>query len=186
MPRGSNPSTPMNLELKALLFSLFWRLLPTAILFLVGTSVLLAAGPAGAFIGFGFYLLAAILLTFPLATLLANAWNNLIWSGSYYDRPQPMYGIPQSRRAKGQLEDALIEYEKIAAAYPNEVRPWLDMVAIAIEDLKDLNRARDIFERGIAVLKNPNDRDLLAQTYADIRTRLDPRPPRPPLHLHSG
>ncbi len=176
----------MNTELKALLFSLLWRLLPAAILFLVGTSVLLAAGPAGAFIGFGFYLIAAILLAFPLATLLANAWNNLIWSRSYYDRPQPMYGIPQSRRAKGLPEEALAEYEKIAAAYPNEVRPWLDMVAIAIEDLKDLNRARDIFERGIAVLKNPDDRGLLAQTYSEIRTRLDPRPPRPPLPLHPG
>lgn len=174
----------MNAELKSLLFSLLWRLLPSGILFLIGTSVLLAAGPAGAFIGFGFYLIAAILLAFPLATLLANAWNNLIWSRSYYDRPQPMYGIPQSRRAKGHLEEALAEYEKIAAAYPNEVRPWHEMVAIAIEDLRDPDRARDIFERGVAALKNPDARDRLAQTYSEIRTRLDTPPPRPPLPLH--
>ncbi len=176
----------MNEELKALWVGLLWRLLPSGILFLVGTSVLLAAGPAGAFIGFGFYLIASILLAFPFATLLANAWSNLIWSKSYYDRPQPMYGIPQSRRAKGLPEEALAEYQKIADAFPDETRPWHEMVAIAIEDLKDLNRAQAIFERGVAVLKNPNDRDLLAQTYADIRTRLDTPPPRPPLHLHSG
>lgn len=95
-----------------------------------------------------------------------------------------MYGIPQSRRAKGHLEEALAEYEKIAAAYPNEVRPWHEMVAIAIEDLRDPDRARYIFERGVAVLKNPNDRDRLAQTYSEIRTRLDTPPPRPPLPLH--
>jgi tetratricopeptide (TPR) repeat protein len=174
----------MNDERKALLFSLLWHLLPAAILFLIGTSVLLAAGPAGAFVGFAFYLVASILLAFPLATLLANAWNNLIWSRSYYDRPQPMYGIPQSRRIKGLPEEALAEYEKILAAHPNELRPWLDMIAIAIEDLKAPDRAQDIFERGVAFLKNPDDRDLLARTYSDIRTRLDVRPPRPPLPFH--
>ena len=173
----------MNAEFKALLFSLLWRFLPAGALFLLGTAILLAYGPVG---GFGLYLAASILLAFPLANLLANAWNNLLWSRSFNERPQPMYGIPQSRRIKGLPEEAIAEYEKILAAHPSELRPWLDMIAIAIEDLKAPNLAQDLFERGVAFLKNPDDRDILAQTYAAIRTRLDVRPPRPPLHLHSG
>jgi tetratricopeptide (TPR) repeat protein len=174
----------MNVLLKDLLLSLLWRLLPAIALILLGTSILLAEGPTGAFIGFGCYLAAAMVLAFPLANLLAAAWDRFIWSKTYYDKPQPMYGIPQSRRAKGLPEEALAEYEKILATHPDEVRPWLDMLTIAIEDLKELSRAQDIFERGVAFLKNPDDRDLLAKTYAEIRTRLDVPPPRPPLHLH--
>ena len=55
---------------------------------------------------------------------------------------------------------------------------------LAIHDLHDAARAQALFERGVAALKNPSDRDLLAKTYSEARTRLDVRPPRPPLHLH--
>lgn len=168
----------MNAELKGLLFSLLWRLLLAGALLLLGTAILLATGPAGAFIGFFLFLIAAILLAFPLANLLASAWDRFIWSRSYYDRPQPMYGIPQSRRAKGHLEEALAEYEKIAAAYPKEVRPWLDMIDLAIHDLRDARRAYLVYHQGLAHLKKAQDRDLLAQVYAEALTRLDARPPR--------
>jgi tetratricopeptide (TPR) repeat protein len=174
----------MNYELKDLLRSLFLRLILASIVFLLGTIILLTQGPAGAFIGYFLFLIASIILAFPLAGLGATLWNHLIWPKLYYDKPQPMYGIPQSRRAKGQLEEALAEYEKIAAAFPKEVRPWLEMLAVAIHDLKDAERAQAIFERGIALLKNADDKDLLARTYTETRTRLNIRPPHPPIRLH--
>ena len=168
--------------------ALLRRGLPAGAGFAVGTWILLGAGESGnvlqMLLGFAFFLVAAILLSGPAARLLAEPMGSLFWPRRYSDRPQPMYGIPQARRAKGQLEEALAEYEKIAAAHPDEVRPWLDMIDLAIHDLHDAARAQALFERGVAALKNPDDRDLLAKTYAEIRTRLDVRPPRPPLHLH--
>ena len=153
---------------KQLLPALLTRAILPGALFAVGTGMLLgAADVAQMLLGFLLFLVAAILVSGPLARGLAEPAGNLFWPRRYYDRPQPMYGIPQSRRAKGQLEDALIEYEKIAAAYPNEVRPWLDMVAIAIEDLKDLNRARDIFERGIAQIFE-EEKQILAKLAAAL------------------
>ena len=174
----------MNAEWKALLFSLLWRLFVAGILILLGTSILLSAGPAGALIGFGLLLAASIVLAVPIANLIATAFDCFLWSKSYYDRPQPIYGIPQSRRAKGLPEEALAEYQKIADAFPGEVRPWHEMVAIAIEDLKNVNRAQALFERGVAALNIPDDRARPAETYTQIRTRLDTLPPRPPLPLH--
>ena len=84
----------MNEELKSLLFPLLWRLLPSGAFFLLGTAILLATGPAGALLGFGLFLIASILLAFPLADLAAAACDRFLWSKSYYDRPQPIYGIP--------------------------------------------------------------------------------------------
>ena len=119
--------------------------------------------------------------TNALARGLAEPTGNLFWPRRYYDKPQPMYGIPQSRRAKGQLEEALAEYEKIAAAHPDEIRPFVEMIDLAIHDLRDADRANAIFQNGLARLKNPDDKDRLAQAYAETRTRLDVRPPQPPI-----
>ena len=174
----------MNAELKDFLFSILWRVLLAGMLLMLGTAILIAAGPAGALVGFGLFLAASIVLAIPIATMIASAFDRFLWSKSYYDKPQPMYGIPQSRRAKGQLEEALAEYEKIAAAHPDEVRPWLEMIDLAVHDLKDARRANAIFQMGIARLKKPADQDALAQVYAEVLTRLDVRPQRPPLPLH--
>ncbi len=166
----------MNAEFKALLFSLLWRLLPAGVLFLLGTAILLAYGPFGGFLGFGLYLIASIILAFPLATLLVTAWGNLFWSISYFEKPQPMYGIPQSRRVKGLPEEALAEYEKILAQFPEEVRPHLAMIEIALLDLRDPARAHALYLRALDRLKNPADQAVLETIYSETLTRLDSKP----------
>ena len=176
----------MNAEFKALLHTLLWRLLPAGALFLLGTAILLAYGPFGGFLGFGLYLVASIILAFPLANLAATVLSNLFWSISYFDKPQPIYGIPQSRRVKGLPEDALAEYEKILAQFPDEVRPHLDMIEIALLDLRDPARARALYLRALDRLKNPADKAALETIYSETLTRLDPKPDHPPLHFHPG
>ena len=169
-------------EYQQLLASLLKRAIFPGTLFAVGTWILLGAGNiAQMLLGLFLFLVAAILISGPLARLLAEPTGNLFWPRKYYDKPQPMYGIPQARRAKGQLEEALAEYEKIAAAHPDEVRPYLEMIDVAIHDLRDADRANAIFQSGLARLKNADDKDRLAQAYAETRTRLDVRPPHPPI-----
>ena len=171
--------------MRAILAVLFKRFLPGAVAFALGIGVLLGAGNAAQMLlGFLFFLVASIFVAGPIAQWLAAPMGSLFWPRKYYARPQPMYGIPQARRAKGQLEEALAEYENIAAAHPDEVRPWLDMIDLAVHDLKDARRANAIFQTGIARLNKPADQDALAQVYAEVLTRLDVRPQRPPLHIH--
>ena len=167
---------------KQLLPALLTRAILPGALFAVGTGMLLgAADVAQMLLGFLLFLVAAILVSGPLARGLAEPTGNLFWPRRYYDKPQPMYGIPQSRRAKGQLEEALAEYEKIAAAHPDEIRPFVEMIDLAIHDLRDADRANAIFQNGLARLAKADDKDRLAQAYAETRTRLDVRPPQPPI-----
>ncbi len=152
--------------------------LPALVALSLGIGVLLGAGDvAQMLLGFFLFLVAAVFAAGPIARGLAEPMGSLFWPKRYYDKPQPMYGIPQSRRAKGQLEEALAEYEKIAAAHPDEVRPWLEMIDLAVHDLRDARRANLLFQAGIARLKKADDRDLLARAYAATLTRLDVRPP---------
>ena len=175
----------MNMDLRAILAIVFKRFLPALVAMALGIGVLLGAGSVlQMLLGFLFFLVAAIFVAGPIAQWLAEPMGSLFWPRKYYAKPQPMYGIPQSRRAKGQLEEALAEYEKIAAAHPDEVRPWLEMIDLAVHDLKDASRANAIFQTGIARLKKPQHQDALAIVYSETLSRLDPHPQRPPLHLH--
>ena len=67
----------MNAEWKPLLFSLLGRLFAAGVLILLGTSILLSAGPAGALIGLGLLLAASIVLAVPIANLIATEAREL-------------------------------------------------------------------------------------------------------------
>lgn len=176
----------MNLVLKSLLWGLFRRIFPAAAALTAGSVLLMRAAEGQTFdliLGLACCVVGALCLAVPLAELGALLWDRLIWSKSYYDKPQPMYGIPQAQRAKGRFGEALAEYETILAAHPGEVRPHLAMVEIALVDLRDPALAHALYERGRERLKNEADREALARVYAETLTRLDPKPAAPRLEI---
>jgi tetratricopeptide (TPR) repeat protein len=156
---------------------------PIAVLFLlIGILILFRAGGdllqafAMSLLGCASIIVAAIILAFPLARLIAESSGNLFWPGTQFFRPQPVYGIPQSKRAKGMYEEAIAGFDKIAQDYPDEVKPYIEMIDITIVNLKDPDRASAIYERGLSLLKKDEDREALARMYGAIRTRLNARP----------
>lgn len=163
---------------------IFWSLFKRSLLGipLVVFGYLVLCSPAGGALqsyaggAFGcvFIICGAIVLAFPLARLLAEPWGNWFWPGDRYDRPQPMYGIPQSRRAKGLYKEALAGYEEILKEHPGERRAYVEMIEIAVVNLNDANRANVIFRRGMDALEKEDDKAALAQMYSAIRSRLKP------------
>ena len=115
-----------------------------------------------------------------MAELFAEPTGNLFWPSAQYDRPQPAYSIPQSKRARGLYEETIAGFEKIAEEYPGEIQPYVEMIEIAIVNLHDPERAKAIFHRGIDVLKKDEDRETLARMYGVIRTLLNSRPDKQP------
>jgi len=120
-------------------------------------------------------LIAAVILAQPVARLLAEPFGKLFWSAAEFDRPQPMYSISAAKRKKGLYEEAMAGFEEIARKYPRELKPYIDMIDIAIVDLHDGERANAIYQRGIARLKRTEDKEALAKMYRAIRSRLDRR-----------
>ncbi len=118
-------------------------------------------------------ILGAIILAFPLARLVAEPGGNLYWPGKELDRPQPMYSIPQAKRARGLFDEAMAGFQRIASEYPEEVKPYVEMIDIAVVDLRDKDMAAAIYRRGISVLKNDDDREALKRMYLGISSRLD-------------
>ncbi|MBU0714475.1 MAG: hypothetical protein KJ964_03835 [Verrucomicrobia bacterium] len=158
---------------------LFIRLLKRvilAILLFVAGFYLLHQGNLGLLvIGFAPIILGAVIVAFPLAELFAEPTGNLFWPSEHYDRPQPAYSIPQSKRTRGLYEEAMAGFEKIAEEYPQEVQPYVEMIDIAVVNLHDPQRANAIFHRGVSILKKDEDRETLVRMYRAIQTRLNSR-----------
>ncbi len=64
----------------------------------------------------------------------------------------------------------------IADEYPDEVKPYIEMIDIAIMDMQDADRANEIYRRGISLLKAQEDKESLASMYSAIRSRLESAP----------
>lgn len=85
----------------------------------------------------------------------------------------PLYSIPETKRTSGLYEEAIAGYAKIAADYPQEMRPYLEMMDIAIVELHDTERAEQIFQQARSIFTKPEDREILEKKYAWILECLD-------------
>lgn len=169
----------MNDEYKGILLAILRRAVPAALAMAIGVGILLGANDAfSMLLGFLFFFIAALFVAGPIARLLAEPVGGLLWPKKFYDKPRPMYGIPQSRRAKGLPEEAIAEYAQIAAEFPDEILPHIEMIDIALTELHDPERAEAYFQHGLVALKKPGDKELLEQVYAATRERQAPHPVR--------
>ena len=153
-----------------ILKSLAWRILLASPCFAIGvTGALSVLSPF-------FTVAGAIIVAMPLARLIAEPAGGLFLPTRRLSRKLPMYSIPQSRRAKGLYEEAMAGFEKIAQDYPGELEPYIEMIDIAILDLKDPDRASRIYQQGVSRLKKDGDKEALERMYTAIRSRLNARP----------
>jgi len=126
-----------------------------------------ALGPLSPF----FALFGCVLIAPDIAGYFSRFMGNILWRHRE-GKPQPLYSIPESLVAKGKYAEAEIEYEKIIQAFPDEVKPHVDMINIAIRWMNNGQLAEKLYQRGMSLLKNQADRDVLTEMYTSISTRL--------------
>lgn len=118
------------------------------------------------------FIVGACILAFPIAHAFSEPWGALYFSTRMPDGKTPMYGIPQSKRKKGEYEGAMAAYEAILAEYPTELRAYVEMMDLAVMDLRDVSRAERIYDRGLLAIQNEDDRRALSAMYQAISSRL--------------
>jgi hypothetical protein len=156
-----------------ILKSLGLRMLIAAPFFAIGWHLIAAAKNGWSsmphlFFAMACFVVSAIVVAPPIARLISEPMGSIYYSEKRYIQPPPMYGAPESLREKGRYEEAMSEYEKIAVQYPEEIKPYIEMMDIAIVDLKDRVRAKAIFKRGLSSLQDDSVRDILKIAYATV------------------
>lgn len=119
------------------------------------------------------FLTAAISIAPPVAQLIGEQAGKLFYSGEQFDRPQPMFSIPEGKRKSGYYQEAFDGFQKIADEYPQELKAYIEMIDIAIVDMKNKKLANSVFHQGIATLVEKQDRDSLAGMYKALSSRLE-------------
>lgn len=132
----------------------------------------LVSGFAMAIIAMGLILAGAVCLALPLSRLLSRGAGGLYFPDEKLDRPPPLYSRAEALAKMDRFDEAMAAYEAIARDYPDEVKPYIDMIEIAIRHYRDPERANRIFRQGIAALRNGDDRDTLSRMYRGIRSRI--------------
>jgi len=96
---------------------------------------------------------AAILLAKPLAGLIGDGLSGLFMPGERFDKPPPMYSIPEGRMAKEDYAGALEAYAELAAEHPAEIAPHLRMMEIQLRVYRDPEAARTIRDNALLSIK---------------------------------
>ena len=65
--------------------------------------------------------IAAILLAKPLAGFIGDWLGALFMPGERFDKPPPMYSIPEGRMAREDYAGALEAFAQLAAEHPEEI-----------------------------------------------------------------
>ncbi|MBI2441290.1 MAG: hypothetical protein HYV35_07970 [Lentisphaerae bacterium] len=125
----------------------------------------------GEWFGPFFVALGGILIAPDVAGYFSQFFGRLLWPKSKVE-PRPLYSIAEALAAKGNYEESEREYEKIIQEFPNEVKPHLALINIAIVRLNNAELAEQLYQRGMGLLKNSEARETLTRMYAAIRSRL--------------
>jgi hypothetical protein len=114
----------------------------------------------------------------PVVTLIAEPTGNMFYPGQRYDKRQPVFSVPQALRRKGEYAEALSMYQKLVEDDPRDIRPYIEMINIAIMDLNDVGLADSIVKRGGWSL-GYRDKQALKEMCAAIKSRQDVRSAKP-------
>jgi len=77
---------------------------------------------------------------------------------------------------RSQYEEAIAGYKQLAVDYPEEIQPYLALIEIAAIDLKDPERARGFYRRGMTLFTDPGRRDVLSRHFEAQLSRLTGKP----------
>lgn len=111
---------------------------------------------------------AAILLTIPLLEVIEHLAPGIYGSNQWRSRPKPTFSIARGLKKQEKFGEALEVLERLAREEPQETDIWLEMLEIALMDIKDRDIAESIYRDALSVLENQDSRTLIARFYTNI------------------
>ncbi|MCD4654096.1 hypothetical protein K8T06_09180 [bacterium] len=112
----------------------------------------------------------AIGLAFPFVELFTHFFPDVFFPYRWRDKPQPTFSIVRGLKTQKKYEEAMQELNKMTEEDPQEVDIWLEMLEIALMDLRDKTIAGEVYRDALSVLENQKSRDIVKRFYKNIVT----------------
>ena len=113
----------------------------------------------------GLVIIIALFFNKPITDIISQSFVDFLFGYNRIRPPEPRYGIPEFQQEWGHFEESILEYEKITINFPEELKPWSNMLEIVMLKLKDPKRGTEIYHKGIAKLKDEENRKELTIIY---------------------
>ena len=123
------------------------------------------------FAGLACILAAALVVAKPLAALVAEPVLSLFFP-RHRARHEPAYSRADAIRLRGRYEDAIAAYQDIADEFPNELRPYVAMMEIALQNLGDAEFGDAIVKRGLTLLRDDPQRHELLRRRDAVKAKM--------------
>lgn len=118
--------------------------------------------------GMAAFIVASIIMGLPLAGVVAEFLGNLVYTSEHYRKPQPVYGIPEAKRVKGLFQEAFEDFQKLSQEHPQELRAYIEMIDIALVEMKNPDLASSVYQCGMEVLEKQEAREVLTRKYEEL------------------
>lgn len=115
--------------------------------------------------------LAAVVVAPSIARALVDKVVDFFMFSEKFDRPQPMCGRAKALHKSRQYDEAMKAYQDIAENYPDELKPHLEMIDIALRDLNDQQLAESIYQESLLMFEGAEDRERLARWRSGLSLR---------------
>ena len=85
-----------------------------------------------------------------------------------FDRPQPVYSLPERLRREGRLQEALCAYHDLASQYPDLAKPFIGMMDIYDLEYHDNESVRKVYQAAVKTVTDKRERALLDRACRDM------------------
>jgi len=133
-------------------------------------------GAFGGIAGMPFGAVAAIILWPRLGEIAAEPFRAMLYPIQRFDKPVPMYSVPMSKRARGAYAAALADYERMELEYPGDMEVYRNMLELLILEMKDPEKASEVFQRALRSLRKTEQREGLARIYQGMLSQVKGKP----------
>lgn len=123
-----------------------------------------------------FFLIGTILIVPIFTGFFADSFAGALFAPRGGQAHLPPYSAAESLVKKGEFNEAVDKFREIAYNFPDELRPWLEMITIAVRDLKDMDAAFEFYSEARERFQKPEDRRRLLENYKALKTLDDEKP----------
>ena len=130
--------------------------------FAAGSGIVLPI--IGAFYG----LILFLLFGFPLLQRVGDTASRLFVPDDAHFRIVPEYSVAEARVKEGKYQEAIHEYRKVIAEYPDDVYPHVRIADLALTHLKDTKLAELELLSAVAKAQGEDTTAIVAGRLADL------------------
>jgi hypothetical protein len=115
--------------------------------------------------GILFGMAAASVAARPLVVIMTSRANSLLLPDERKRIPPHVYSNAETSRMQGKFSEAVQRYTEITVNHPQELKAYVAIIEIALDNINKPDLAKQALDRGVASLTDIHARQVIRRAY---------------------